>query len=39
MTQCQTTYYHDVNDATPQVLEHFVGQTAAVNKVKVALEA
>ena len=31
--------YNEVNDAQPQVIEHFVGQKRVVNQVKNALEA
>ena len=39
MNEMQLEMCHDVNDARPQVLEHFIGQENAVAKVKVALEA
>jgi Holliday junction DNA helicase RuvB len=39
MNELQLKMHHDVNDARPHILEHFVGQTNAVAKVKVALEA
>ena len=30
---------HEVNDVSPQVLEHVIGQKKVINRVRVALEA